>query len=178
MKRMIVLLITAALMFSLCACNGDTSKGIGTNGKSVSDVLEQRVSSEDATESSDSSAVQSATISVSTDVDVDLTVLSSTMVYSQVLDMMASPKKYQGKSVRMSGDFAVSENVNRNYYACIIKDATACCASGIEFLWAGEHSYPEDYPKQGTKITVVGNFDSYYEGEQMYIQLVDAEVSF
>ncbi len=170
--------MTVVLVFTLCACGGDTSKASGANGNSVSDVLEQGVSAESAADVTEAPTVQSATVSVSTDVDVDLTVLSSTMVYSQVQSMMNEPDKYQGKSVRMAGEFAVSENANRNYYACLIRDASACCAKGIEFLWAGDHSYPEDYPKQGTYITVVGDFDSYYEGEQMYIQLVDAQVSF
>ena len=54
----------------------------------------------------------------------------------------------------------------------------ACCSNGIEFLWDGEHSYPADYPEQGANITVVGEFDKYYEGRNLYIQLVNAQLSF
>ena len=135
------------------------------------------MSADSPTEGGSASSAQSSAGPLSTDVDVDLTALSSTMVYSEVQNMMLMPADYMGKSVRMSGDFAVAEGSDRMYYACIIRDATACCANGIEFLWNGEHSYPEDYPEAGTEITAVGDFDTYYEGEQMYIQLINAEVA-
>ncbi|WP_034452742.1 hypothetical protein [Butyrivibrio sp. AE2032] len=38
-------------------------------------------------------------------VDVDLTVLSSTVVYSEVYNMMVSPDNYKGKTVKMKGQF-------------------------------------------------------------------------
>ena len=33
------------------------------------------------------------------------------------------------------------------YHACVIPDATACCAQGIEFTLAGDHRWPDDYPE-------------------------------
>ena len=108
--------------------------------------------------------------------DVDLTTLSSTMVYSEVYNMMTEPDKYMGKKVRMEGAFAVYEGEDRNYYACLISDATACCSQGIEFVLEGDYSYPEDYPEQGTEITVVGTFDKYYEDDILYCQLINAQM--
>ena len=107
-------------------------------------------------------------------VSVDLTKMNSTMVYSEVSNMVNTPQNYKGRSVRMKGSFAVYEGDGRNYYACIISDATACCQQGMEFVLAGEHEYPKDYPAIGTEITVTGVFDTYKEGEQMYCQLIDA----
>ena len=107
-------------------------------------------------------------------VSVDLTKMNSTMVYSEVSNMVNTPKNYEGRTVRMQGSFAVYEGDGRNYYACIISDATACCQQGMEFVLAGEHEYPKDYPAIGTEITVTGVFDTYKEGEQMYCQLIDA----
>ena len=37
--------------------------------------------------------------------DVDLTAMSSTMVFSQVLNMLVSPDDYIGKKIRMKGRF-------------------------------------------------------------------------
>lgn len=108
------------------------------------------------------------------DIDVDLTRLSSTMVYSEVYNMMNTPESYVGKMVRMNGNFAVYKYPERNYYTCIIKDATACCQQGLEFLWRGNHKFPDDYPKEGAPIIVTGIFDIYYEGDQKYCQLKDA----
>ena len=112
------------------------------------------------------------------DVDVDLTLLSSTMVYSEVLNMLQNPDEYVGKTVRMEGAFAVTETPARNYYQCIIQDATACCSNGIEFAQPGEVKYPDDFPPLETEITVVGRFETYTEGNSVYIQLADAQVTY
>ena len=111
-----------------------------------------------------------------TDIDVDLTRLSSTMVYSEVSNMMNSPEAYVGKLVRMHGKLAVYKYPERNYYTCIINDALGCCASGMEFVWKGNHTYPDDYPNEGDGIIVTGIFDIYYEGDNKYCQLKDASL--
>ena len=68
-------------------------------------------------------------------VDIDLTELSSTMVYSEVYNMMNTPDDYVGKTVKMKGTAAsfYDDKEKENYYACIIKDATACCSQGLEY---------------------------------------------
>ena len=104
--------------------------------------------------------------------------MSSTMVYSEVLNMQKKPDDYLGKVVKMKGPFSVTEIDGNRYFACIIKDATACCSSGIEFEWAGDHSYPEDYPEENQEITVTGTFTTYMEGNSKYLQLKDADVQF
>lgn len=108
-------------------------------------------------------------------IDVDLTKLSSTMVYSEVYNMVNAPESYIGKTVKMSGDFVVyvSEMSDDVYPAVIIADATSCCAQGIEFVLANG-TYPNDYPKENSFITVVGKFETYFEGPYRYCHLVDA----
>jgi len=111
-------------------------------------------------------------------VDLDLTQLSGTVVYSQVYDMMMNPDDYMGWIIKMRGSFSYFQDpeTKREYFTTIIADATACCAQGIEFVWEGEHSYPRDYPPLDTEKTVTGAFSTYYEGEYMYVQLLDAQV--
>ena len=92
--------------------------------------------------------------------------------------MQQHPDEYMGKTVKMKGPFNVTELGDNRYFACIIPDATACCSTGIEFVWAGDHSYPEDYPKQNTEITVTGTFTTYKEGKSQYLQLKNADVQF
>ncbi|MDO4562357.1 MAG: hypothetical protein Q4C12_00840 [Clostridia bacterium] len=110
--------------------------------------------------------------------DVDLTALSSTMVYAEVYNMMAAPEDYIGKSVKMRGEFSLYQDpeTNQLYFALIIEDATACCAQGLEFVLAGDYSYPEDYPELGAEITVAGKFQTYEENGELYCHLVDAEI--
>ena len=99
-------------------------------------------------------------------VDIDLPSMSATMVYSQVYDMIVDPDAYMGKVVRMEGVYTVynSEETGNHYTSCIIQDATACCAQGMEFVLTDNYSYPEDYPEEGDIVEVVGVFDTYREG--------------
>ena len=108
-------------------------------------------------------------------VDIDLSVMSSTVVYSQVYDMVTNPDKYIDNVVKVKGAFTVYVNEQTNVYypAVIIKDATACCAQGLEFLLYGRAVYPKDYPSKNQEITIIGVFKTYNEGTQKYCRLVD-----
>ena len=76
----------------------------------------------------------------------------------------------------MDGMFSLyhDESSNTNYYACIVADATACCSQGIEFVLTDEYAYPDDYPEVGSDVSVVGVFDTYMEGENLYCTLRNA----
>lgn len=112
------------------------------------------------------------------DIDIDLTQLSSTFVYSEVYDMMVKPENYIGETIRMTGAFNVyeDEETGKIYYSCIISDATACCQQGIEFELKGKHKYPDDYPKQDEEITVTGEFEMYKEEGEDYCRLKNAKM--
>ena len=111
-------------------------------------------------------------------VDLDLSALSGTVVYSQVYDMTMEPERYLGQRVRVKGDFSYFQDpvTRQEYFAVLIADATACCAQGIEFVWEG-HRYPDDYPPVDTELTGTGVFNTYEENGFTYLQLTDAEVS-
>ena len=108
-------------------------------------------------------------------VDVDLTQLSSTMVYSEVYNIMMAPEDYVGKIIRMNGECvsAYYEPTDATYYSIIIQDATACCAQGIEYVLGDGQAYPED----GGEATVTGRFESYDENGTTWYHLVDASVT-
>ena len=108
-------------------------------------------------------------------VDVDLTKLSSTFVYSEVYNMVTNPDDYRGKLVKMDGTMNRYTTTSRELYACLILDATACCAQGIAFEWAGEHA-PSEYPPEGSLITVVGTFDTFEEDGVTYCYLANARL--
>jgi len=111
-----------------------------------------------------------------TEVDVDLSILSKTMVYGEVFQMVTEPEKYVGKTIKMRGLFNYFYDVvtEDNYYYCLIQDATACCGQGIEFRLGGKHAFPDDYPQENEEFTVVGTFASYQEGEETYYYVRDA----
>lgn len=105
-------------------------------------------------------------------IDIDLTVLSSTMVYSMVYCMVTSPDSYIGMTVKMCGQAASyhNEQTDEYYHACIIMDATACCSQGIEYELEG------DYPEDNEIIYVTGTFDTYTEDGYTYCILREASL--
>ena len=111
-------------------------------------------------------------------VDLDLANLSGTVVYSQVYNMMYEPDDYLGKVIRIAGYYSAYEDQERGvvYHACVIPDATACCAKGIEFTLAGDHRWPDDYPEPGTDIIVTGRLETYMEDGMRYLNLADSEM--
>ena len=144
MKKAICIILSLAFVLSLCSCGAEKKQP---------------------------APVESA--AAAQQVDLDLTALSSTMVYSEVYNIMSAPTDYIGKTMKMDGAFATDDN--EVYYFCIIKDATACCQQGIEFILK-DGQYPKDYPPLGSDITVVGTFEQYFEGDQPYYHLMNAEL--
>lgn len=109
-------------------------------------------------------------------VDLDLTEMSSVMVYSQVYDMVYTSDNYLGKRIKISGPFTYhyDDETDQEYFAVLIADAMECCSQGMEFVLKDQYRYPDDYPELGTEITVTGTFHSYQEDEYTYCQLLDA----
>lgn len=195
MKRLFALLL--ALAMALTGCGGRDDRAEATpqsgDGSKAADVSVQSASlvpldgapelaetiTLDFGEADASKLLSARPVSGEGGIDLDLSSMSGTVVYSQVFQMMTTPEAYVGATIRIRGDldYFKDEETNREYFAAIIQDATACCAQGIEFVWKGQHSYPGDYPPLGTELTVTGTFDTYEENGNQYIQLLDADVS-
>lgn len=109
-------------------------------------------------------------------VDLDLSLMSGTAVYSEVYNIMSEPDKYIGKIIKIKGNFQIYQDVEQNkyYYACVIPDATACCQQGIEFVPERLMVYPKDFPPLDTEIIVAGEFTPYKDGETTYYTLKDS----
>lgn len=176
-NKKIYSLLVLGLVLLLNACQG-ASKEIGPTGQGSTAVPPVTLSSAADTASaaaSDSGAAQGQPTEAGL-YDLDLSLMGSSLVYANVYDMMMNPGKYLGKHIRIRGNFATASVGDVVYFACIIPDATACCSQGLEFVLAKERAYPAEYPKEGTEITVSGIFDIYYEGNQAYFRLKDAEM--
>lgn len=169
MKKLLSLIAAAIMLVSLTSCGTDNT---------VTDNQSTQTSAEATSENSSRPVL----LSDSSNYDIDLASMSSTMVYSEVYAMVNEPDKYIGKKVRMAGQFALYSAFDtegnpipgQNYYACVIADATACCSQGIEFVLAGDYKYPQDYPDLWSDIVVSGIFNTYDEHGKIYCHLVDA----
>ena len=173
MKRLFLILACCAAAILLTAC--------GTK-KATPAVEAPQATEAPASETAmlpAAPAAQTVATSEGAAIDLDLTKISGTVVYSQVYDMMTQPDAYMGQVIRVKGSFSYFQDpqTRQEYFAVIIADAAACCAQGIEFVWEGDHAYPQDYPPLDSEITVTGTFNTYYEGENMYVQLTDADVT-
>ena len=195
MERIVCLTMAGCLAFGAAGCKKENgaNQRVGKPTNAVEAALQSGMAAADGVDTTSSSTIIAdamaqdlMTSEITTanqtlapadpNVDVDLTVLSATMVYSEVYGMVYEPDRYIGKTVKMKGLFDMyhDETTDKYYFACVIMDATACCAQGIEFELKGEHKYPDDFPKVGDEITVIGTFDTYMEGDQKYCTLKDA----
>jgi len=98
------------------------------------------------------------------------------MVYAQLFNILTDSESYLGKTIKMQGSYYASrsEITDRLYHLVIVNDTSACCEAGIEFIWSGEHTYPDDYPAENARIEVAGIFDSYQmSGQTLYYLAVD-----
>ena len=185
MKRLFCLLLAVCMAVSLCACGKDSEEGAGNDASSSNEESSASTESIPTPEDQQSPEESEQLQSSADGVDVDLTVLSSTMVYSEVYNMLYNdPAHYLGKTVKARGGFSIYQLVTDGVlqpdpvaYACIIADATACCAEGMEFVLEGDYTYPDDYPELGAEITVIGEFQSYEENGMTWYHLVNARLA-
>ncbi|MBO4914284.1 MAG: hypothetical protein J5449_03675 [Oscillospiraceae bacterium] len=185
MKK-ITVTILAMLLLALTACGGSgaATKGTTGNQSSVAQIMES--AAQDTAEApplpasaatfpaEDNAPEQSREAAKSTEgVDVDLTQMNATMVFAEVSNIMYMPDDYLGKIIRMEGTAVSSTDPETGvtYYAVIIQDATACCASGLEYVLA-----KGEYPPDETEVTVTGEFELYEDNGVLYCRLKDATI--
>ena len=108
--------------------------------------------------------------------DVDLTELSGVMAYAQIVNILEKPDDYTGKTIKMTGQYRALyfDPTQLYYHFVVIGDEALCCQAWVEFVWSGEHTYPDGYPDEQEEIEVAGVFGSYEElGLTYYYLAVD-----
>lgn len=156
MKKIIAIILALVLALSFVACSKNSDKNDNSNSKTTIKTTE-------------------STTTEAKSVDLDLTKLSSTLVYSEVYNMLITPDDYKGKIIKMKGQFNqyTDEETGKIHNAVIIPDATACCQQGLEFELQNKTNPNFE---QGTIITVVGTFDTYSDGKFLYCHLKNAKI--
>ncbi len=107
---------------------------------------------------------------------LDLSQFSRTAAYAELSNIISNPKNYVGVTVRIAGAFSVFTNgtTGKQYFMVEIMDATTCCSLSLEFILAGDATYPDDYPKLGRTVTVEGELTTYKEGGRTICTLKNA----
>ena len=95
------------------------------------------------------------------------------MLSAEISNMRANPDDYFGKIVKVGGSYSAAfyEETGLYYHYVITLEGDNCCREGLEFIWNGDHSYPDDYPEEQAKIEVIGVFGSYDELGRTYYYL-------
>jgi len=109
-------------------------------------------------------------------VDVDLTVLSETVLSAELMHIILNSDDYVGKTIRVRGTYysLFHEASGEFYHYVITKQGDECCQEGLEFVWNGDHTFPDDYPEMGTPIELYGVFSRYQgEGIRFFYLAVD-----
>lgn len=162
-------------MLSCLFLVGCSSAGKADNEKTVA---ESKIENESNT-NENSTEAESESVKKDGEVDYDLTVMGADMVYATVYQMMIDPKSYIGKSFKIRGNYYSSYSKDKDvyYHFCMIKDAAACCAQGLELLWADEKmNRHENCPEEDALVTVEGVFETYEEGPNTYGRIKDAKI--
>ncbi|MBR0385045.1 MAG: hypothetical protein IJI05_00690 [Erysipelotrichaceae bacterium] len=185
MRRTVIMIITGImLLFSLCGCaegNPIDTSIKNNNPNTVNNVIDSQIKKEtgqqdDPVSEKDKSPVDTTGSSFyqKQDIDLDLTNMTSNMIFATVSNMMATPDNFADKVVRFSGYFLQSRDASSDkvYNCCIVPDALACCAEGLEFVLLDGYSYPEE----GQDIMITGVFRVYYNESFSYCVIENAEI--
>ena len=148
MKKRIIWFLAIVLAFSMftgCSNNESSSSG----------------------KENDTSASESE---IDSNVDIDISILSSTMMYAEIDNISTNAEKYKGQTIKMRGTYRVlSATMNDNPYTfVVVYDETQCCEAGIEFRVTGDYVFPDDYPSEDTEIEVTGIYKSHDDFDLPY----------
>ena len=174
-KKTILIVLLSTLLISGCANSGHMNSRKNPIASLFNSSSENSLDSALTSTSSDNSSKLTYD-----HIDIDLTTMNATMVYSQVYDMLDKPSSYINKVIKVTGPFRPYESYDPDYCypAIVVQDATACCANGLEFLL---YDVPRcsmkggnGYPLYNETATIIGRFETYIEDASLYVHLVDA----
>ncbi len=187
--------ITLALAM-FCACSQDTQEDetlvldIAPPSQDVEDLFEESETQNNSTlPSEETNAIagheamahedavtKQQALTTGIEFDIDLTTMSSTMVFSQIYDIMVNYNDYIGQSINLVGNFNTMyyEEISQTLNFVVINDATGCCPQGLELKFADESI---ELPESGTIIGIQGQFTTYKEGEFEYFCILVDELS-
>ena len=113
------------------------------------------------------------------EVDVDLTGLSQTLIEAQFENIISNSAEFLGKTIRVVGAYFplyIAEN-STTYHYVIIVFGDECCQLGFEFKRDGDHVVPDDYPAINELIEVTGVLSRYEEFGTSYLYLAVKELA-
>lgn len=170
-KALFIMLCTAALALTGCG----QKETPDTTASALTTVV-PTVQTENPTAAPIFSEATDTPDSESSAIEIDLTSMSSTMVYSYVFNMVTTPDDFIGHRVKIRGTYDEQfwDQTNLTYHYIVIADATACCAQGMEFVLTDPNAA---YPQVGEEFEISGIFGTYVENGTLYIQITADQIT-
>ena len=160
------LLVSLMVLCALAGCSGGASAPSDSSGEvtdaDVVEVTQEAVDTE-AEEHVD---------------EIDLTMMSPTMLFAEVVNMTRTPKKYDGAMVTLRGGLmilAVDLETGVGSYSCYVEDATKCCQRGIGFT-IDRPLEDTSILVEGSAVIIKGTFEIYEMGGRNFVRIADCEI--
>ena len=160
------LLVSLLVLCALAGCSGGASAPSDSSGEvtdaDVVEVTQEAVDTE-AEEHVD---------------EIDLTMMSPTMLFAEVVNMTRTPKKYDGAMVTLRGGLmilAVDLETGVGSYSCYVEDATKCCQRGIGFT-IDRPLEDTSILVEGSEVIIKGTFEIYEMGGRNFVRIADCEI--
>ena len=162
-KALFIMLCVAALALTGC-------------GQETSDTTANALTTAAPTQTVQAVQTESPPVAESSAAEIDLTSMSSTMVYSYVFNMVTTPDDFIGQRFKIRGTYDEQywDQTNLTYHYIVIADATACCAQGLEFVLTDPNA---SYPQVGEEFEISGIFGTYVENGILYIQITADQIT-
>lgn len=177
MKRaLLIALCIAALALTGCGQKQAPDTAVSTSTTAAPAQTVQAVQTESPTAAPVLSEKADTPASESSATEIDLTSMSSTMVYSYVFNMISAPDDFIGQRFRIRGTYDEEywDQTNMTYHYILIADAAACCAQGLEFVLTDGSAA---YPQVGEEFEISGVFGTYIENGTLYIQITADQIT-
>ncbi len=160
------LLVSLMVLCALAGCSGGASAPSDSSGEGTdADVVEvtQEAVDTEAEEHVD---------------EIDLTMMSPTMLFAEVVNMTRTPKKYDGATVTLRGGLmilAVDLETGVGSYSCYVEDATKCCQRGIGFT-IDRPLEDTSILVEGSEVIIKGTFEIYEMGGRNFVRIADCDI--
>jgi len=107
------------------------------------------------------------------DVDIDLSELSMTMIQAEYSRIISNADEYSGKSIKIYGSYytLLYNDPGKRFHYIVIIPGDECCQTGMEFRRDGDHVFPDDYPSQNAMIQITGTLQKDLEIGSLYLYI-------
>ena len=113
------------------------------------------------------------------EVDIDLTELSMTMIEAEYQRIITNAEDNIGKTIRTYGSYRtlIIDNAGNYLHFIVVVPGDECCWLGFEFIRDGDYNFPDDYPAQNSAILITGTLDKYTDSGSSFLFIAVDDLS-